>query len=155
MATILSNIEAVRSLRKALRNPTLPIEMLSSIELIHACIKSGTDTNGWKRIDWRGSLNHSHSKGAYTHSKSSFVGGGGGRHSSGNDKPHHSTFISRPRGAAVKPATDTPTSIPLVSPTTVAAGGAGAAGAGGSGGAGGAGAGTGARAGAGAAATAG
>jgi hypothetical protein len=130
MATILNDIEAVRSLRKALRNPTLPIEMLSSIELIHSCIKSGTDTNGWKRNDWRGGVSHSHSKGAYTHSKSSFVcgggGGGGGRHSSGNDKPHHSTFSSRPRGAAVKPATDTPTSIPLVSPTTVAAGGAGA-----------------------------
>jgi hypothetical protein len=128
MATILSDIEAVRSLRKSLRNPTLPIEMLSSIELIHSCIKSGTDTNGWKRIDWRGGV--SHSKGAYTHSKSSFVGGGGGgggRHSSGSDKPSHSAFSSRPRGPAPKPTAtaDTPASIPLVAPTT-AAGGAGA-----------------------------
>ena len=133
MATVISDIEAVRSLRTALRNPTISVELLSSIELIHSCIKSGTDTNGWKRIDWRGGLDRGHSKGSNTHSKHGFTGGGKHSSSSGG----HNSFNSRSKyggGSAPAPATgvgtsskhtpvssDTPTSIPLV----VAAGGAG------------------------------
>lgn len=144
MATIIGDIEAIRSLRTGLRNPTLPIEMLSSIELIHSCIKSGTDTNGWKRIDWRGGSSHSnnnsshnHSRGGgggYTHSKSSFTGG---RHSSsvtsssGGSGASHTAFSSRSRGGvSSKSVSDMSAGIPLTaSPsTTVAAGGAGVSG---------------------------
>lgn len=149
MATIISDIEAIRSLRTGLRNPTLPIEMLSSIELIHSCIKSGTDTNGWKRIDWRGGSSHSHSSGSHSHRGGGGGGGGGGyinskqtftgnrysssgSSSSGGSGATHTAFSSRPRGGAgSKPVSDMPAGIPLVaSPSTVvaAAGGAGASG---------------------------
>ena len=134
MATVISDIEAVRSLRTALRNPTISIELLSSIELIHSCIKSGTDTNGWKRIDWRDKLERNHSRGSHTHSKHSFTGGGGGgKHS--NSSGGHNSFNSRARygggaGASSKHvpvSSDTPASIPLVAPVSItAAGGAGA-----------------------------
>jgi len=53
MASIVQNIQVVRSLRKDLRDPKLPINILNSIETIHNCIKSGTDLNGWKKVDWR------------------------------------------------------------------------------------------------------
>jgi hypothetical protein len=132
MATVISDIEAVRSLRTVLRNPTISIELLSSIELIHSCIKSGTDTNGWKRMDWRGSsggAGHS-GRGSHSHSKHGFTGGGGNKHTTSNTA---STFSGRPRGCASGGAsskmatatTETPVSIPLVGP--VAAGGAGTA----------------------------
>lgn len=132
MATVISDIEAVLSLRTALRNPTISIELLSSIELIHNCIKSGTDMNGWKRIDWRGGLDRNHSKGSHTHSKHGFTGGGsGGKHSSSNNG--HTAFNSRSKysGAGTSSkhtpvSSETSTSIPLVAPATVvAAGGAG------------------------------
>jgi hypothetical protein len=135
MATVISDIETVRSLRTALRNPTISIELLSSIELIHSCIKSGTDTNGWKRIDWRGGADRNHSRGAHTQSKHSFTGGGssGGKHS--NSSGGHTAFNSRAKygsgpGASSKHtpvSTEVPASIPLVAPVViVAAGGAGA-----------------------------
>jgi hypothetical protein len=53
MASIVQNIQVVRSMRKDLRDPKLPINILNSIETIHNCIKSGTDLNGWKKVDWR------------------------------------------------------------------------------------------------------
>lgn len=132
MATVISDIQAVRLLRTALRNPTISIELLSSIELIHNCIKSGTDMNGWKRIDWRGGLDRNHNKGSHTHSKHSFTGGGNsGKHSSSNCS--HTAFNSRSKyngtGTSSKHTLisgETSTGIPLVAPTkVVAAGGAG------------------------------
>lgn len=54
MASIVQDIQAVHSLRKDLRDIKLPSNILNSIETIHNCIKSGTDLNGWKRVDWRG-----------------------------------------------------------------------------------------------------
>lgn len=122
MATILKDIDTIRSLRTALRNPTISIELISSIELIHTCIKSGTDTNGWKRIDWRGGVsnNHSSNNKGFAHSKTNYTGQ---RYSSSNTS--HSTFSSRPRGGAgLKTDNDTSSNI---APTTVSAGaGAGA-----------------------------
>jgi hypothetical protein len=53
MTSIVQEIQAVRSLRKDLRDITLSSNILNSIETIHNCIKSGTDLNGWKKIDWR------------------------------------------------------------------------------------------------------
>jgi hypothetical protein len=54
MATILQDIQTVRSLRKSVRDPKVPPNVLKAIENIHHCIKSGTDTNGWKKVEWRG-----------------------------------------------------------------------------------------------------
>jgi hypothetical protein len=65
MTSIVQDIQVVRSLRKDLRDLKLPSNILNSIETIHNCIKSGTDLNGWKKVDWRNG------------------GGGGGARSSG------------------------------------------------------------------------
>ena len=54
MATILQDIQTVRSLRKSIRDPKVPGNILKAIENIHHCIKSGTDLNGWKKVEWRG-----------------------------------------------------------------------------------------------------
>lgn len=68
MSTLIQDIQTVRSLRKDLRDPKLPLSILNAIESVHNCIKSGTDLNGWKKVDWRGGSS----------------GGGGGGGSSGN-----------------------------------------------------------------------
>jgi hypothetical protein len=67
MTTIVQDIQMVRSLRKDIREVKLPSNILNSIETIHNCIKSGTDLNGWKKVDWRG------------------AGGGGSSNSGGNN----------------------------------------------------------------------
>jgi hypothetical protein len=53
MTSIVQDIQVVRSLRKDIREPTLPSNILNSIETIHNCIKTGTDLNGWKKVEWR------------------------------------------------------------------------------------------------------
>lgn len=58
MASIVQEIQYVRSLRKEIRDPKLPGNMIQSIESIHNCIKGGTDLNGWKKVDWRGGTVH-------------------------------------------------------------------------------------------------
>ena len=56
MATTVQDIQVVRGLRTAVgREIKLPPNILNSIETIHNCIKSGTDLNGWKKVDWRDS----------------------------------------------------------------------------------------------------
>jgi hypothetical protein len=82
MASIVQDIQAVHSLRKDLRDIKLPSNILNSIETIHNCIKSGTDLNGWKKVDWRNGGG----------SGSSGAGGGGGRYSnqrSNHNNPNH------------------------------------------------------------------
>lgn len=54
MSSILQDIQTVRSLRKAVRDPKVPTPIMKAIENIHHCIKSGTDLNGWKKVEWRG-----------------------------------------------------------------------------------------------------
>jgi len=53
MTSIVQDIQVVRSLRKDLREVKLPANILNSIETIHNCIKSGSDLNGWKKVEWR------------------------------------------------------------------------------------------------------
>ena len=56
MTSIVQDIQAIRSLRKDLsvgKEVQLPSNILNSIETIHNCIKSGTDLNGWKKVEWR------------------------------------------------------------------------------------------------------
>ena len=56
MATTVQDIQVVRGLRMTVgREVKLPTNILNSIEIIHNCIKSGTDLNGWKKVDWRDS----------------------------------------------------------------------------------------------------
>jgi hypothetical protein len=57
MASVIQNIQVIRSLRKDLRDQKLPINILKSVETIHNCIRNGTDLNGWKKVDWRNSGN--------------------------------------------------------------------------------------------------
>ena len=71
MTSVVQDIQVVRSLRKDLREVKLPINILNSIESIHNCIKTGTDTSGWKKVDWR-------SRGSGSVSNGSNYGGGGG-----------------------------------------------------------------------------
>ena len=86
MTSIVQDIQDVRSLRKDLRDVKLPTNILSSIEIIHNCIKSGTDLNGWKKIEWR---------------NNSGAGGGGSRGSgygSSSGSVHRSGGYSRGGG---------------------------------------------------------
>lgn len=58
MSSFSQDIQTVHSLRKSIRDPTVPAPVLALIETIHRSIRT-TDHNGWKTVDWRGS-SHSH-----------------------------------------------------------------------------------------------
>jgi hypothetical protein len=80
MTSIVQDIQFVRSLRKDNREPKLPSNILNSIETIHNCIKTGTDLNGWKKVEWRtGSTSNSS-----TNNGSSSRGSGQGFNRSNN-----------------------------------------------------------------------
>lgn len=81
MASIVQDIQVIRSLRKDLRDPVLPGNILQSIESIHNCVKSGTDLNGWKKVDWRGANGAAGGAAGGGHSGRSFHGGSDGKHS--------------------------------------------------------------------------
>lgn len=91
MAASVSDIVAVFALRSAIREPKVPASIQPLIDSIRHCISNGSDQNGWKTVDWRGS----------------------GR--SGAHKP--SNFAERARthggGARARYSIDTPSSIPL------------------------------------------
>jgi signal recognition particle GTPase len=88
MSTLIQDIQTVRSLRKDLRDPKLPLSILNAIESVHNCIKSGTDLNGWKKVDWRGGGGGG---GAASGSASgSASGGAGGNRSGYADRSNHS-----------------------------------------------------------------
>jgi len=88
MASTVQDIQIIRSLRKELRDPNLPVNITNLIENVHTCIKGGTDLNGWKKVvDWRGSATGGRqSNGKHGDSKH-----GDSKH--GDDK--HSFFNSR------------------------------------------------------------
>jgi len=176
MTSIVQDIQVVRSLRKDLTvgtDPKLPPNILNSIDIIHNCIKSGTDFNGWKKVDWRNGgggargsgpvqqrsgPNSGHGQG-YNRGGNGFFGGrqpsyGNDRNdryeqSSSSSSSSHYAFGGRSRGGfGGRQTPEPPQSIPLTAGgAAAAAGGAGAGGAGGTGaGAAGAGAGAGAEA---------
>jgi hypothetical protein len=78
MASIVQNIQVVRSMRKDLRDPKLPSNILTSIETIHNCIKSGTDLNGWKKVDWRNGGSNAGRSGGYSSPQGASGGNKGG-----------------------------------------------------------------------------
>ena len=67
MASIHQDIQTVRSLRKDIRDPKLSPSVLKAIESIHQCIATGSDQNGWKKVEWRSSTtarpHHGHGQG--------------------------------------------------------------------------------------------
>uniref|UniRef100_A0A6C0DUM6 Uncharacterized protein n=1 Tax=viral metagenome TaxID=1070528 RepID=A0A6C0DUM6_9ZZZZ len=141
MTSIVQDIQVVRSLRKDLTvgtDPKLPPNILKSIDIIHNCIKSGTDFNGWKKVDWRNGgggargsgpaqqrsgPNSGHGQG-YNRGGNGFFGG---RQSSyGNDRndryeqssSSHYAFGGRSRGGfAGRQTPEPPQSIPLTAGT--------------------------------------
>lgn len=62
MSKTMQEVQKIRSLRKDLRDPTLSIHIHDAIEKVHACIRVGTDTNGWKKVEWRSSGHNSNSE---------------------------------------------------------------------------------------------
>ena len=94
MASIIQEIQVVRSIRKDLRDVLLPINILNSIDSIHNCIKTGTDLNGWKKVDWRGS-----SSGNSGHGSVQGSGSSGGYRANGGSGGS-SFFINRNGGGS-------------------------------------------------------
>jgi hypothetical protein len=77
MSSIIQDIQTIRSLRKELpveNDSSLTPALLKSVEIIHNCIKGGTDLGGWKKVDWR----NSPSKGSNYGSTNNGGGGSGG-----------------------------------------------------------------------------
>jgi hypothetical protein len=126
MAAIVQDIQTVRSLRKDCREIKMSPSVLSAITTIHTCIKSGTDLNGWKKVDWRG--------GGSSNQRQSGGGGfrgdsrdgrdgrdGRSRESSGNffqsrhDGSQTHAFGGRPKSGFTGRNTEQPPSIPLTS----------------------------------------
>jgi len=65
-----SDVSAVFSLRKTIREPKVPASILAMIDSIHHCISNGADHHGWKTVDWRGPSRAggaSHAKPAFGH----------------------------------------------------------------------------------------
>lgn len=48
-----NTVQEIRSLRKELREPSLPISTIRALEVVHGYLKTGTDSQGWRRVDWK------------------------------------------------------------------------------------------------------
>ena len=105
MTTIVQQIQEIRSMQKNVRDIKLAQNILTSIESIHNCIKSGADSNGWKKVEWRNGNSRSgkgQSHGSHqSHSQSN------GSHSQSHGSQGHA-FESRQKNG--RP----PISIPLI-----------------------------------------
>lgn len=147
MTSVVQEIQVVRSLRKELRDLMLPVDILKSVEAIHTCIRSGTDLDGWKKVEWRGpsggagsgGFNSNRSgqgnKGGFFGNRQSNNGGSSGNGGSGGNNggvgdnrsgSSYNAFGSRQRsGFNGRQASEQPVSIPLTNtvitpPTTTA-----------------------------------
>ncbi len=109
MATLSQDIQSIRSLRKDIRNPKLHPTILKSIETIQNCIMSGTDQNGWKKVDWR-SNSSTHRNSAPSSQKQTFFSS---RPQSSNlpNYSSHNSFSNRSKNHYH--SRDQPVSIPL------------------------------------------
>lgn len=52
-ATAVASIQEIRSIRKELREPTLPLSTIRALEVVHGYLKTGADPQGWRRVDWK------------------------------------------------------------------------------------------------------
>jgi hypothetical protein len=124
MAAIVQDIQTVRSLRKDCREIKLSPSVLSAITTIHTCIKSGTDLNGWKKVDWRGGggapPNQRQGGGGFRGDRGD-RGDGRSRESSNNffqsrhDGAQSHAFGGRPKSGFNGRSAEQPPSIPLTS----------------------------------------
>lgn len=132
MASIVQDIQAIRSLRKDVREAKLPTNILNSIESIHNCIKSGSDLNGWKKVEWRNGSGASGGAASRDSNYGQRSGGQGfnrnnsffnGRQS--NDRYDHNSssnyvFTNRNKTSFTpRQVSDPPASIPLTNNTTI------------------------------------
>lgn len=53
MSLLIPEIMAVRALHKELREATVSEETVKAIQRIHECLRTGMDSQGWSRVDWR------------------------------------------------------------------------------------------------------
>lgn len=77
MTTVYQDIQAVRSLRKELRDPVVSETIMNAIHSVHNCVQAGTDLNGWKRVNWRNNHSSAPTAGSGGH------GGNGGNSNNG------------------------------------------------------------------------
>ena len=53
----IEEVAHIRSLRKVLvsdsREPSLPLSVMKALEVVNGYMKSGTDTHGWRKVDWK------------------------------------------------------------------------------------------------------
>lgn len=96
MSLLIPEIMAVRALHKELREATVSEETAKAIQRIHECLRTGMDSQGWSRVDWR-----SRPGGATVRSHGSSTGGHG--HGASNSGPVGSTY----RGFSSRGATGT------------------------------------------------
>ncbi len=138
MTTIVQDINAIRSLRKDFPvGKELPASLLKSVEIIHNCIRSGTDLNGWKKVDWRNGGSGTTSKGSNSNygnssggrNNSSVASGGGSffnnrrqqQERSSDNSSHQSHYAFGNRGkSGFTGRQEPPVSIPLTNNSTVA-----------------------------------
>lgn len=53
---LLASIEEVahiRSLRKELRDPIISLPVMKALDIVNGYLKSGTDVQGWRKVDWK------------------------------------------------------------------------------------------------------
>ena len=86
-----NTVQEIRSLRKELREPSLPISTIRALEVVHGYLKTGTDSQGWRRVDWKPRGGH----GGH---------GGGGRGGYGGAAAPPVSFDRRSGGAPGKAA---------------------------------------------------
>jgi hypothetical protein len=92
----MNRVDAILSLQSELRDPTISMNVLRAIQTVQEAILKTTETQGWKRVDWRGSGGSSSSN--------------SGNSSSSNTNPR-STF-NKFRGSGMPPAAGGPATIP-------------------------------------------
>lgn len=106
MTSIVQDIQIVCSLRKELpvgEDLNVNTTLLKSVELIHNCIKGGTDLGGWKKVDWRGGSSKGSSYGGggrdssynYRNGSNSVAGGGGRDNGRSGDNGNNGFFSNR------------------------------------------------------------
>ena len=49
----ISQINHIRSLRKEVREPCLPMTTIRALEMVHGYVKTGVDPQGWRRVEWK------------------------------------------------------------------------------------------------------
>ena len=54
LSTIMNRIDAILSLQSELREPVISASILRAIQTVHDTISHSTESQGWRKVDWRG-----------------------------------------------------------------------------------------------------